>query len=61
MMTIMPKQTPQMVNLKKKNLHEQNFEGEANNKLLYEEDTQRSNLNSIHISLTPGHEINFFF
>ena len=53
MMTIMPKQTPQMVNLKKKkNLHEQNFEGEANNKLLDEEDTQRSNLNSTHISLT---------
>lgn len=40
MMTIMPKQTPQMVNFKKKNLHEQNFEGEANNKLLYEENTQ---------------------
>lgn len=51
MMTIMPKQTPQMVNLKKKK-SSQNFEGEANNKLLYEEDTQQSNLNSIHISLT---------
>ena len=33
------------VELKKKNLREQNFEGEANNKLLDEEDTQRSTLN----------------
>ena len=32
------------VELKKKNLREQNFEGEANNKLLDEEDTQRSTL-----------------
>ena len=30
---------------KKENLREQNFEGEANNKLLDEEDTQRSTLN----------------
>ena len=35
-----------------KNLREQNFEGEGNNKLLDEEDSQRSNLNSKHVSLT---------
>ena len=38
--------------IEKKNLREQNFEGEANNKLLDEEDTQRSNLNSKYLSLT---------
>ena len=30
-----------------KNLREQNFEGEANNKLLDEENTQRSKLNKL--------------
>ena len=42
---MIPRRTPQMLNWKKKNLREQNFEGEANNKLLDEEDTQRSTLN----------------
>ena len=46
MTTMMPRWTPQMLNWKIKNLREQNVEGEANNKLLDEEDTQRSNLNS---------------
>ena len=35
-----------------KNLREQNFEGEANNKLLDEEDTQRSNSKSKYQGLT---------
>ena len=35
-----------------KNLREQNFEGEANNKLLDEEDTQRSNSKSKYLGLT---------
>ena len=35
-----------------KNLREQNIEGEANNKLLDEEDTQQSHLNSKYVSLT---------
>ena len=35
-----------------KNLREQNIEGEANNKLLDEEDTQQSHLNSKYASLT---------
>ena len=36
---------------KLKNLSEQNFEGEANNRLLDEEDTQQSNLGSKYVSL----------
>ena len=52
MTTMMPRWTPQMLNWKIKNLREQNVEGEANNKLLDEEDTQRSNLNSKYLSLT---------
>ena len=35
-----------------KNLREQNIEGEANNKLLDEEDTRQSHLNSKYVSLT---------
>ena len=35
-----------------KNLREQNFEGEANNKLLDQEDTQRSNSKSKYLGLT---------
>ena len=35
-----------------KNLLEQNFKVGANNKLLGEEDTQRSNLQSKYVSLT---------
>ena len=50
MTTMMPRRTPQMLNWKKKK--EQNFEGEANNKLLDEEDTQRSNLNGKYLSFT---------
>ena len=38
--------------IEKKNIREQNFEGEANNKLLDEEDTQRSNLNGKYLSFT---------
>ena len=47
-MTMTPRRTTQMLNLKKiRNLREQNFKGEANNKPLDEEDTQRSNLNKL--------------
>jgi len=35
-----------------KDLREQNFEGEVNNKQLNKEDTQRSNLKSKYLSLT---------
>ena len=47
-MTMTPRRTTQMLNLKKiRNLREQNFKGEANNKPLDEKDTQRSNLNKL--------------
>ena len=47
-MTMTPRRTTQMLNKKKiRNLREQNFKGEANNKPLDEEDTQRSNLNKL--------------
>lgn len=46
-MIMMPWWTPQMLNWKIKNLCEQNFEDEANSKLLDEKDIQRSNLNKL--------------
>ncbi|CAH3040506.1 unnamed protein product [Pocillopora meandrina] len=51
-MTMMPRRIPQM-----------NFEGEANNRLLDEEDTQQSNLSSKYIeddnTLRGGVTVNF--
>ena len=47
-MTVMLRRTHQIDKIEKiKNLREQNSEGEANNKLLDEEDTHRSKLNKL--------------
>ena len=51
-MTMMPRITPRCWIEKIKNLRKQYFEGQANNKVLDQEDTQRSNLSSKYVSLT---------
>ena len=51
-MTMMPRLTPRCWIEKIKSLRKQYFEGQANNKVLDQEDTQRSNLSSKYVSLT---------
>ena len=60
-MIMMPWWTPQMLNWKIKNLCEQNFKDEANNKLLDEKDIQQSNLNKLNSCAKYSNSLTCFY